>query len=297
MTEGTAQITTSAPPAAPGTEPIARPKWWREALYIAGVYLIYSTVRNQFGSAGGPLGQSNEIAYGHARDIIDIQRAIGLWIEPELQRWYLALPADGFIQFWNVFYGTAHFVVTFGALIWLFVRAPGRYPFWRNTLAFTTILALIGFASFSLMPPRLLDRPQAEFGPPASIADGDYELVDTLAEYETFWSFDSGTLKSISNQYAAMPSLHIAWATWSAFVLYPMVRRRFTKALVVAYPFATLFCIMVTANHYWLDAVGGLVTLGAGALIASRVTAYWAGRSSARTEPADGPAVVARTGE
>jgi hypothetical protein len=108
------------------------------------------------------------------------------------------------------------------------------------------------------MPPRLL---------PAS-----YGYVDTLAEIGGLWSFDSETMKAVSNQYAAMPSLHFAWSTWSTLVLWPAAgERRFLQVLLLAYPVATLFAIIVTANHFWLDAVGGAVVLGAGYAIASRL--------------------------
>jgi PAP2 superfamily len=257
-----------------------RLRWWREVIYTASIYLVYSTVRNQFGSNGGPLGQANRIAYQHALDVIRIQDAIGLFIEPSLQRWYLDLPANGFIAFWNVFYGTAHFIVTAFALIWLYRRDKERYPTWRNTLAFTTLFALIGFASFSLMPPRLLDS-TSEFGPPAELnAERDFDIEDTLANYDTFWSFDSETLKDVSNQYAAMPSLHMGWSTWSALVLFPLVRRRWARVLVALYPAATFFCIIVTANHFWLDAAVGLATLGVGYLLGSQLTEFWKRREA-----------------
>jgi hypothetical protein len=273
----------------PGAEP--RLRWWREVVYTVGIYLVYSTVRNQFGSNGGPLGQSNRIAYEHALDIIDIEETLRLYFEQHLQSWYLDLPANGWIAFWNVFYGTAHFVVTAFALIWLYRRDKRRYPTWRNTLAFTTVFALIGFASFSLMPPRLLDS-TGEFGPPPLQNQArDFDYVDTLATYETFWSFDSETLKNVSNQYAAMPSLHVGWATWAAIVLLPMVRRRWLRWLIVLHPLATVFCIIVTANHYWLDAAGGLVILGAGFLCGRALARWWETRSAG---PEDGPAVVAR---
>ncbi len=261
-------------------------RWWREVLYVVVLYLVYSSVRNQFGSAGGPTGQANAIAYGHALDVIDIERAIGLYFEQGLQRWYLDLPRSGLIAFWNVFYGTAHFVVTTGALVWLFRRHPQRYPRWRNTLGCTTLLALVGFASFSLMPPRLLDAPQSAFGPPTGAADEVDGYVDTLARFETFWSFDSGTLKDISNQYAAMPSLHVAWSLWSAMVLWPMVRRRWARGLVLAYPAATTFCIIVTANHYWLDGAGGVLILALGWVLGTRLTRFW---SSRQGDPATAP--------
>jgi hypothetical protein len=266
---GLTETTTTATAA---TRPQLR--WWREALYVLGIYFVYSTVRNRFGSAGGPSGQSNAIAYGHATDVINVEKFFGLFQEQRLQHWYLSLPGHGFIQFWNVFYGSAHFIVTAVALIWLYRRDPDRYPRWRNALAATTVLALIGFASFSLMPPRLLNAPgpPGGYGPPVAAQAPQYGFVDTLEEYGGLWSFDSGTLKSISNQYAAMPSLHIGWSTWVALVLFPLVRRRWAKGLVVLYPFLTFFCIVVTANHYWLDAAGGLLTLSVGLALATVAT-------------------------
>ncbi len=276
--------------------PVApRLRWWREVLYTASIYGVYSYVRNQFGSNAGALGEARRIAYQHAIDIIEIQDALGLYVERTLQSWYLDLPLDGFIGFWNVFYGTAHFIVTGFALIWLYHRDKRRYPVWRNTLAFTTLFALIGFASFSLMPPRLLDSTD-EFGPPPELdAERDFGFEDTLADYPTFWSFDSEALKDVSNQYAAMPSLHSAWATWAALVLAPMVRRRWLRALVVLHPVATVFCILVTANHYWLDALGGLASLGAGYLGGRALAAFWDRRADPSDDPGERAPVAAAT--
>ena len=251
---------------------------WREIVYIVGMYLVYSTVRNRFGSAGGAPGHANGVAFGHALDVIHFERGVGLFIEQTVQSWYLDLPAHGLIQVWNIFYGTAHFVMTAGALVWLFLRDPERYPRWRNTLACTTLLGLIGFAAFSLMPPRLLDEPPDRFGPPPAAHTKTYGFVDTLATYPTFWSFDSGGLKKLSNQYAAMPSLHMGWSMWSALVLFPLVRRKWLRTLIVLYPAMTFFCIIVTANHFWLDAAVGLVVLGVSYLIGSRIADFWTRR-------------------
>ncbi|HLT17726.1 MAG TPA: phosphatase PAP2 family protein [Acidimicrobiales bacterium] len=273
--------TTNAPAPPDGSR---RPlRWWKEVLFGAAVYAVYSFVRNQFGSAGGDPGP----AYEHARQIIDLQDAMGLYFEADLQQWYLDLPATGLIRLWNVFYGVAHFVVTFAALVWLFRRDPGRYPLWRNTLALTTCLAVIGFAAYSLMPPRLLDDP-GEYGAcqlyaPEAVAGwspGDphpdgcdrYGFVDTIARYGGWISFGNEGMKDVSNQYAAMPSMHIGWSTWSALVLVPLLRRRWARILAGAYPLVTLACILVTANHYWIDGVGGLLCLGAGFALARAVT-------------------------
>ncbi len=263
-------------------------RWWHEVLYIVLVYVAYSGVRNQFGSGAGASVDADP-AFHHAQAVIHIERMFGLYFEAHLQSWYLGLPWHGLIRLWNVYYGIFHFVVALTALIVLYRRAPLRYRVWRNTLAFTTLLALIGFATFSLMPPRLLDDPgiyggcqnyahtapadlPKEPGPPPCDR---YGYVDTVARYGGWASFGSDEMAAVSNQYAAMPSMHIGWSTWCALVLAPLVRRRWLRALVIAYPLLTLFDIVVTANHYWIDGLGGLVALGAGFLIAHTLTGWY----------------------
>ena len=230
----------------------SRLRWWRELLYIAAFYSVYTLIRNTQGSATVSAAK----AFANARHIIRWERAIGLYHEESIQDAFLG--AEWFISFWNVFYGTAHFVVTVGALVLMFRTMKDRYPLWRNTLAFTTALALIGFATFPLMPPRLL--------PP------DYGFIDTLKVIGGLWSFDSGAMQKVSNQYAAMPSLHFAWSTWSSIVLFPAMRKTWSRALVVSYPVLTLFAIVVTANHFWLDAAGGALVLGVGFLLGRALT-------------------------
>ena len=266
----------------------SRLRWWKEILLILAFYVVYSFVRNLFGSQGTGDDIDASVAFEHARQMIRVEQALGLYFEDDLQRWYLDLPAMGFIRFWNIFYGTAHFLVTAGALFWLFRRDKPRYPRWRNTLGAMTAVAIVGFASYSLMPPRLLDSPDkygacrlyapdaaAAAEPGADQAEGcdRYGYVDTLAVHGGWISFDDEKAADLTNQYAAMPSMHIGWSVWSTLVLLPMVRRRWLRALVIAYPGLTLFTIMVTANHYWIDAVGGIVALGVGAAIARPLTA------------------------
>ena len=278
-----------------GDQPTAKQlklAWWHEVGYIVLVYIAYSAVRNQFGSGDGGF-QPAETALNHGKAIIQLERNIHLYFEDALQQWYLDLPGNGFIRFWNVYYGLGHFVVTAAALVWMFKRQPVRYRLWRNTLAATTLLALVGFASFSLMPPRLLDDPGVyggcqvyERGEPLPDDAGDppcdeFGYVDTVAVYGGWASFGSEEMAKVSNQYAAMPSMHIGWSTWCAFVLLPLVRRRWAKALVIAYPLVTLFDIMVTANHYWIDGLGGLACLAAGFGVAWAGTTWWSRRQPA----------------
>jgi hypothetical protein len=231
-------------------------RWWTEVIAILAMYIVYSGIRNKFGSAVG-----NEIhAFNNAHRVITFERHFGLFVEENLQDVFLG--QKWFLQFWNVFYGTFHFWVTGFALVWCYRKRPQAYSFWRNTIVFTTLLALIGFSLFPLMPPRLLDD-CGRFGACVS-----YGFVDTLARFGGLWSFDSGAMEKISNQYAAMPSLHFAWSSWTFLVLFPHLKHRWSRIAIALYPWITLFAIIVTANHYWLDAAGGALALAGGLAVA-----------------------------
>lgn len=256
---------------------VQRSHWWREVLIIAAFYGLYTLVRDLRGDKPVSVVQ----AFTNAKRVIHLERWVGLFHEAGLQhdvisqRWLIRLCDD--------FYGTLHFAVTIFVLGLLFFRFPTRYREWRNTLALTTGLALIGFYFFPLMPPRLL--------PPG------YGFVDTLKVIGGLWNFSSGPVTDVSNQYAAMPSLHTAWATWSACVLAAIIGPRWGRVAVFAYPAFTVFAITVTANHYYADAIAGLVLLAVSALIAHPLTRAvdrrarqgWGGRTvKAPPPPADG---------
>jgi hypothetical protein len=258
-------------PAVP--ERVHRVYWWKEALIVAAFYLVYSWTRNQFGSNAIAADGVPEQAFNNAEKVIRLERFVGLYHEETLQDWFL--PWRAFIQFWNTWYGTAHFFVTIVVFALLFWKRPGVFPQWRNSLAFMTALAIVGFALFPLMPPRLLDAPCDEYGGACIASElrsdpeegASFGYVDTLAEYGGPWSFDNETMTDISNQYAAMPSMHIGWSMWCAVATWPLLRRRWQRVVVMLYPLITLFCIIVTANHYWIDGVGGLLAFGLGTLM------------------------------
>lgn len=284
---GEADQESGPPSGAGGDEPDRNQgvRWWREVVYIVVIYLAYSFVRNMFGSGDGGISTAGP-AYRNAVKVMDLQEWFGLHFEADLQQWYLDLPGSGLVRIWNIIYGLAHFVVTTAVLIWLY-RARGDYRIWRNTLALTTLGALVGFATFSLMPPRLLDDP-GQYGGCQVYAEGEempaeagdapcdrYGYSDTIVTHGGWASFGSEEMASVSNQFAAMPSMHIGWSTWCALVAFSLTRRRSTRAVAVAYPLLTLFVIMVTGNHFWLDAVGGLACLGVGYLAARIATQRW----------------------
>jgi hypothetical protein len=252
--------------------------WWVEVLAIIAFYLVYSTIRNLH--HGDPAE-----AYQHAKELIRLQLDLGLYHEETIQDW--ALGFRPLIIAANYFYGSLHFIVTGGVMVYLYRKWSNDYPLWRNTLAVGTGIALIGFALFPLMPPRLL--PDFCNDHLLAACKGMYHFRDTLAEDPAFWSFNSGAVSKISNQYAAMPSVHCAWALWCACALIPRVKHTWAKVLAGLYPVATVTTIVVTANHYILDAPAGFLVLGIGYVVARLVTR--AGRGRVVAAPA-----IARSG-
>ena len=248
-----------------GNEAIAaKRRWWKEVLLILAFYLVYGYVRNQVGS-DGLFAAETSAAAENARRVIDFEKQLGLFFEEDLQNWFLDW--GWFLWFWNVFYGSLHFVVTIGVGVFLYRRFPLRFLRCRTGLAITTALGLIGFAAFPLMPPRLLASP-----PPYGGAMTDFSFIDTLSVHGGLWSFDSGTLQALSNQWAAMPSLHLAWAAWCTIAIPPVLKSTPARIAMWAYPFATSFGIVITANHYWIDGLAGIAVLAVGMWCATQIS-------------------------
>jgi hypothetical protein len=157
----------------------------------------------------------------------------------------------------NYYYATLHFIVTIAVLVWLYTRRPDRYRCARTALYTATLLALTGFAFYALAPPRFL----AGRG-----------FIDTVVTHHTWGSWASGDVASLSNQYAAMPSVHIIWSAWSGLALLFLARHTWIKVLGALYPLATFTVILATANHFVSDAAAGAAVLALGFLIQRLLT-------------------------
>jgi hypothetical protein len=149
----------------------------------------------------------------------------------------------------NYYYATLHLAVTIAVLAWLYVRHPLRYRAMRSALFAINLLGLAVFWCYAVAPPRML---------------GNGRFVDTIAAFHTWGSWDSAAVARISNQVAAMPSLHVGWSLWCAIVVGTLTRRRWVRGLACAYPLLTVFVILGTGNHFLLDAVGGVVVVALG---------------------------------
>ena len=241
-----------------------------ESIALLWIYLTYSQAR---ALAAG----SERVAREHAARLLTVERFFGLDIERSTQE--LALRADWLVAFWNLWYGTIHFLAPVAVLAVLWRSAPARYLRMRNTLLITFGLGLVLFLAFPLMPPRLM---------PSS-----YGFVDTGREYfhvdsslrTQFGGDDKPTTSDFAqgaNDFAAMPSMHVTWSTWVALALWPLARRRWLRALLVAYPASILVCVTVTANHWLLDAAGAWLVLAASYRLALAIERVTISRRSAR---------------
>lgn len=217
-----------------------RPRLWFEIVLIAVSYWVYSMIRNA-------VPDQRAAALRNADWIWDAEHALGLAFEESLN--HSVNGVSWLILSANYYYATLHFVVTIGVLVWLYRWQPGRYAATRLVIFSTTATALLGYYLFPLAPPRLMNG-------------GNF--IDTVQVHQTWGSMASGNLADMSNQYAAMPSMHIGWSVWCGITIATLARPLWVKLLGVLYPVTTLFVIVVTANHFWMDAVGGLICLAFG---------------------------------
>lgn len=214
---------------------LARPAWLRELVIVAVVYFTYSISRNL-------IPDQVEQAQRNARSILDAEKLLGLDIELGINRWgadlpWLIIPA-------NYYYATLHLSLTLIVMIWLYRRRKAVYARCRSVLLTMTMMALASYWLYPLAPPRLM---------------AGQTYIDTVKEY-VLWGFTpSEDMQSLSNQYAAMPSMHVGWALWVGVVLFMYGRGRLVRALGIAYPLVTVFVVMVTGNHFILDAVAAVV--------------------------------------
>ncbi|MFH8792958.1 phosphatase PAP2 family protein [Streptomyces sp. NPDC017941] len=226
-----------------------RPRLWFEILLIAVSYWTYSLIRNA-------VPEQKSAALRNADWLWGVEHDLGLAFEHSVN--HAVDSVTWLIVGMNYYYATLHFVVTLGVLVWLYRWHPGRYAAARLGLFATTAVALVGYYLYPLAPPRLMPG-------------GDF--IDTVVVHNTWGSMASGDLKNVSNQYAAMPSMHIGWSLWCGLTIFALASVPWVKILGLLYPTATLVVIVATANHFWLDAVGGMICLAFGFAVAR----FWYG--------------------
>jgi hypothetical protein len=189
----------------------------------------------------------------NARRLLAVEDWLHLPTEKSVQ--LAALPHQTLIDAAGEYYQHVHFPLTAAVLLWLFVRRPEAYRWAKWSLVLASGVALVIHVLVPVTPPRLLDG---------------LGMVDTGILSGDSPYAQSSPVSGISNQYAALPSLHVGWALLIAVVLIASgtSRLRWWWAL---HPIITLAVVVVTANHYWIDAaVGSALVLTALVLVKRR---------------------------
>lgn len=245
------------------------PHGWRDLLLQLGLFFFayqgYQVVR-------GMVDTKAALAFDNAATIVDIERGLGTFFEPGLQA---ALIDDAWlIDIANWLYVNTHFVITTTFLAWLYLFRNEHFPFVRNMFMVAMGIALAGYALFPTAPPRMLP------------GEG---FVDTLASF-TGVEQDSNAVSLLVNKYAAVPSMHIGFALMIAGTGVSIVANRAGRVVWALYPLLVFAVVVVTANHFWLDAAAGALVALAAALVAHRLLAPVRPAWSFKREPGEAAA-------
>ncbi len=208
------------------------------------------------------------VAYDNARTLIDAERGTHTFFEADFQSWALT-HAHWIVDFGDWMYINSHFVVTVTFLVWLYLARNHAFYFVRNMFMVAMGLALIGYVVFPTAPPRFMP----EWG-----------FTDTVtnAVGETAAKGASG----LYNPFAAVPSMHVAFALMISIPAVRLVKWRALKVLWSFYPAIVTVVVVVTANHWWLDAAFGALVAAVSAVAATFALARarpqaWAWRDAA----------------
>lgn len=224
---------------------LTRPNLLLELLLIRVTYAAYQQVR--LAATGGTISGGRERAEAHGREILDIERFLHI----DIEHWanHAVVEVGWLRDFFDFYYTSFHFAVPLSVLAVLYWRRPVDYRWARSSLGFATLLALVGFWLYPLAPPRLMPG---------------LGIIDTVHGVQDFTQPDYGTLTSLTNQYAAMPSLHFGWSLWCGLAIAIVAPKWWMKALGLLHPLFTVSAIVATGNHWLLDAVGGAAVVLAG---------------------------------
>jgi membrane-associated phospholipid phosphatase len=241
------------------------PQGWIDALrqlvLFASAYYAYRIVR-------GLVDGQAAVAFENARTLVDVERTMGLFFEPGLQAW--AQGQDWIVTGANWMYVNSHFVITTTFLIWLYIARNHAYYYVRNMFMIAMGLALVGYLAYPTAPPRYMP----EWG-----------FTDTVATFVGDAAEQSANV--LYNPFAAVPSMHVAFALMVGIPAIKLVKSRALKVAWAVYPVLVTFVVVVTANHFWLDAaLGALVAAisaaGASYALGRARPAAWAWQTARR---------------
>jgi hypothetical protein len=241
------------------------PRWLREVGVVGLIYLAYEASR---GLQNGTLA----VATRNGWDILRWERALD--IDPEHLMTQALVHVTPLAVAAAYFYSTMHYVITPIVLVWLYRSHADKYRPARTALAISTVIGLVGFYLLPTAPPRLLKG--------AGVPDTLFDV-----RHWGWWGGEGSVprgLGSLTNQFAAMPSMHVGWAIWCGVLVYRYASRTWVRWLGAAYPVLTTLVVLSTGNHYLLDAVAGAIVMAMGAWLTMFFS--WSGRRMWRAHTA-----------
>jgi membrane-associated phospholipid phosphatase len=228
------------------------PKGWgdagRQIAILIGVDVAYELAR-------GVADSNRADAIAHGAQVINLEQSTHTFFEPGLQAAFL--PAHWLIDIANQLYLNAQFSIALGFLVWLYLFRNDSYYFVRNMFVIAMGLALVGYIGFPTAPPRMFPE---------------HGFIDTITDFSNV-NHDSTLAKIFINPYAAVPSMHCAFALMIGATGVMVCRNWFAKAVWVAWPLLIAWVVIVTANHYWVDVALGWIVAVTAAVVAQRLLA------------------------
>jgi membrane-associated phospholipid phosphatase len=220
--------------------------------------------------ARGAVDGSMDLSFAHARDLVSAERSLGLLFEPDVQQWAIGAGWPAEVARWG--YANLHFKGSCLMLAVIYFGYRGSYGFVRNALIAAMAISVIGYALYPTAPPRFLPEVGLD---PSSAVTGNTPLLSSPGD-------------PLFNPFAAVPSMHVGISALLAWSLALLVRPRPLKAAFFAYPLLMTYVVVASGNHFWLDAVLGLVcaALAVGvAILLARLNSDWSFGSATRGAP------------
>lgn len=215
-----------------------------QILILAVALFVYQLTRGLADDSSTAIEATN-----NARDLIEVERTMGLFFEPSVQQW--ALGVGGLDDVLSWLYLNVQTTVTLGGMLWIYLFHNDRYYFVRNMFFVAFVGACFLYVVVPTAPPRLMPG---------------YGFVDTVEQADGARKF---IWNAFANPYAAVPSMHIGFSLMIGWSIASLVGNRWVRAFWLWYPAVILFVVVATGNHFWLDAVAGAIVALAGAFAAN----------------------------
>jgi hypothetical protein len=219
-----------------------------EILLLATAFPLYFLVR-------GFTRERVDLAFDNADDLIGMEKSLGIFWEADLQE--LILPHGWLVDTFNTVYLYGHLPMIPVIAVWLYFWHRPQYLLMRNAFLISGAMGLIVYAVYPVAPPRFLE-----------------ELGFTDTVFSQYGVSRVANPAFLRNEYAAVPSLHFGWNVLIGVAVWLASRHVALRAFAVIMPFATLAAVVLTANHFILDAVAGLAVIAVGMALAAALRRF-----------------------